>query len=516
MMEKTVKKEHIRSDRNKEEQKKPASLVRRVLLCVLACLCLFLAFPQLLPIRTAAEELMTAVDFPVRIDSGLQPPSDSPGLRYSESGEMLLGAYTNNRNNKMYLSLRDLAALLNGTEGQFEFELEEEQDGYVLTKGAPYTGIEVVIDPEAETLPGDHYDELGNLWDSEDQLLYESPAGAVRPEYEYLDYMINPLMIDGRETRFYSMQLSATRDLYVDPVDAQLMLDITLEFENGNVIRIDPSGFQIDLDAYEEDGYFDLFNGVVLGDATTGEILYGCKENNPDAIASTSKLMTYLVAAKYIMAGRISLDDKVILSENVGRLIDSGNGTLPMYTGQEVSLRDLISAMMLPSSNEAALAVAEYTAGSEEEFVRMMNETAGLLGLETARFYNASGLPDYSDTLIASARQNRMSAVDLFRLCTALLGKYPEVIGFASQKSMEAESFDYPLNNTNYLLYDMENCIGLKTGTTDEAGCCVAAAAKVPYADGEHILVAVVLGANSNLDRYQVPHLLFRWAETSR
>ena len=144
-----------------------------------------------------------------------------------------------------------------------------------------------------------------------------------------------------------------------------------------------------------------------------------------------------------------------------------------------------------------------------------MNETAGLLGLETARFYNASGLPDYSDSLIASVRQNRMSAADLFRLCAALLAKYPEVTGITSQKSMEVESFDYPLNNTNYLLYDMENCIGLKTGTTDEAGCCVAAAAKVPFADGDHILVAVVLGANSNLDRYQIPHLLFKWAEQS-
>ena len=488
---------------------------RTGMMCALLCLCISAVFLQLLPGRAAAEELMTAVDFPVRIDSGLQPPSDSPGLRYGENGEMLLGAYTNNRNNKMYLSLRDLAALLNGTEGQFEFELEEEQESYVLTRGIPYTGIEVVIDPEAETLPGDHYDELGNLWNSEEQLVYESPAGAVRPPYEYLEYMINPLMIDGLETRFYSMQLSSTRDLYVDPVDAQLMLDITLEIENGNLIRIDPTGFTIDLAAYEADGYFDLFNGVVLGDCTTGQILYGCKENNPDAIASTSKLMTYLVAARSIEAGRISLDDKVVLSENVGRLVDSGNGTLPMYTGQEVSLRDLISAMLLPSSNEAALAVAEHTAGSETEFVRLMNETAGLLGLGSARFYNASGLPDYSDTLIASVRQNRMSAADLFRLCAALLTKYPEVTGFTSQKTMEAESFDYPLNNTNYLLYDMENCIGLKTGTTDEAGCCVAAAAKVPFADGEHILVAVVLGANSNLDRYQVPHLLFRWAEQS-
>ena len=183
-----------------------------------------------------------------------------------------------------------------------------------------------------------------------------------------------------------------------------------------------------------------------------------------------------------------------------------------MYTGQEVLLRDLISAMMLPSSNEAALAIAEYVAGSEPAFVKLMNEMAEQLGLSTARFYNASGLPVYSDSLIASARQNRMSAADLFRLSAAIINKYPEISVFSSQKSMEPESFDYTITNTNNLLWNMEECFGLKTGTTDEAGCCVVAAAKVPLSDGVHTLIAVVLGGISNLDRFQIPELLFDWA----
>ena len=68
------------------------------------------------------------------------------------------------------------------------------------------------------------------------------------------------------------------------------------------------------------------------------------------------------------------------------------------------------------------------------------------------------------------------------------------------------------VENTNNLLYNLPGCIGLKTGTTDEAGCCLVAASKVQKDDGEHILIAVILGANSNIDRFQVPQLLLTWA----
>ena len=485
------------------------SRARRIVTALLI-LCLLMA--AALPKPAGAAELMTAVDFIVHIEGESQPPVDGPGIRYSESGDMLLGAYTNNRNNKMYLSLRDLAAVLNGTAGQFEFDLDKEQDSFFLNHGMSYTGIEVYIDPEAETIAGDHYDEMGNLFNAEDILVAESAASAERPDYEYLDYYINPLLIDGKESKYYSMQLSLKQDLYVDPVDAQLILGVTIEKESSGVLRIRPDGFHIDLAQYQEDGYFDLLNGVVLGNADTGEILFGCKADNPDAIASTSKLMTYLITARYLAAGKIGLDDTVTLSENVGALLDSGYGTLTMYAGDEFLLRDLIAAMLLPSSNEAALAVAEYVAGSEPAFVKLMNEMAEQLGLTTAKFYNASGLPVYSDSLIASARQNYMSASDLFRLSAAIVNKYPEISVFTSQKTMEPESFDYAITSTNNLLWNMDSCFGLKTGTTDEAGCCFVGAANVPLSDGNHTLIAVVLGANSNLDRFQIPELLFTWA----
>lgn len=438
---------------------------------------------------------------------GVVEPSISSGLT--------IGAYTNNRDNMMYLSVRDLAEILNGTRAQFQFALDQESWEYVITKGIPYTAPEIEPEPKPDMQEGFHEDEEGNILNEDDEIVWKAkPDLPERPEYEYLDMYINPLRVDGNEVKYYSYQLSLTQDLYMNPTDIQMMLGVTLTKEPGGVIRIETDrGFDVDITAYEQDGYFDFFNGVVVGDATTGEILYGYKADNVDAIASTSKLMTYLIAARYLENGRIHMDDKVVLSENVGALIDFGYGILPVYVGDEVMFKDLMAAMMLSSSNEAALAIAEHVAGSETEFVRLMNEMAELLGLETARFCNSNGLPEFSDSLIASVQENQMSAADLFRLSAAVLQKYPGITEFSAQKKMYCPSLDLELENTNHLLYNMTNCIGLKTGTTDEAGCCLVAATKVTKDDGVHDIIAIVLGANNNIDRYQVPQLLLTWAE---
>lgn len=335
-----------------------------------------------------------------------------------------------------------------------------------------------------------------------------------RPDSEYLELYINPLMVDGEEVRYYTYQLSSLQDLYMNVMDVQLMLGITIRQQDPrNWLIYTDRGALIDLAELTEEGFFDLFNGVALGDATTGELLYGCKENNPDAIASTSKLMTYMVVSRYLELGRISLDDVVTLSANVEALSQGGYGSIWVTAGQQVTVRDLIGAMLMVSSNESALALAEHVAGTEAEFVILMNEMAGILGLESAVFYNSHGLPDYADSLSASVRQNRMTAADLFRLSEAVLRKYPQITEYTSSKSMYLESFDYTAGNTNYLLFNMPNAIGLKTGTTDEAGCCLVAATRVAASDGDHILVAVVLGAVSNLDRYRIPQVLLTWGE---
>lgn len=453
------------------------------------------------PVRVQAQELMTAVDFYVCLDDASQP------------GAYMLGAYTNNRDNMMYLSVRDLAQIVSGTAAQYQFYLDPEQGTFVVEKGKTYEAPAFDPEPAPQMQQGWSIDENENILNENGEIVWEAhPGFPRRPNYEYLDMYINPLTVDGNNVKYYSYQLSLREDLYMNPIDVQLMLGITLVKEDSQTIRVyTDRGFDVDIEAYEQEGYFDFFNGVVLGDATTGEILYGFKEDNVDAVASTSKLMTYLIAARYLETGRVHMDDKVVLSDNVGALIDFGYGTLPMYAGQEVMFKDLLAAMLLPSSNESALAVAEHVAGSEEEFVRLMNDMAVRLGLSSARFYNASGLPLHSDSLTACTQQNQMTAADLFRLSAAVLQKYPEITSFTAQKTMDCSSLGYEVENSNHLLYNLPGCVGLKTGTTDEAGCCLVAAATVTKEDGEHILVAVILGADDNIDRFQVPHLLLTW-----
>ncbi len=461
--------------------------------------------------RIEAAELMVARDYSINVDAG-------------EVSELTVGAYTNGYDNKIFLSLTDLAKVLSGTSKQFNFAKDTEYDIYTITTGIPYeeptteeeTTAEGDTVQEPETNPGDYYDETGNLYDINGNLLQEAIVNEpiVRPDYEYLELYMNPLTIDGNSVRYYTYQLSILSDIYMNVLDIELALGITIEKTSDSSLHIyTDRGWNIDISEYEQDGFFDLSRGVVVGDATTGEILYGYKENNLNAIASTSKLMTYFITARYIELGKISMDDVVTISEECATLAQSGNGTLYMDIGQQITVRELIAATLIASSNESAMALAEYIAGTEDNFVIMMNEMAKIIGLDSAKFVNSNGLPDYSDSVMASRRQNQMTAADLFKLSAVILKKYPQIIEFTSCKEMYLSSFDYTISNTSQLLNNMTDAIGLKTGTTDEADCCLVGAVKTSASDGEHILVAITLGAESNIDRYQVPELLLTWAK---
>lgn len=460
--------------------------------------------------RVEAAELMAARDYSVSVDAG-------------EVSELTVGAYTNGYDNKIFLSLTDLAKVLSGTSKQFNFAKDTEYDIYTITTGTPYEEptteeetTEEETTQELETNPGDYYEETGNLYDINGSLIQETVVNdpVVRPDYEYLELYMNPLTIDGNSVRYYTYQLSILSDIYMNVLDIELALGITIEKTSDTSLNIcTDRGWSIDINEYEQDGFFDLSRGVVVGDATTGEILYGYKENNLNAIASTSKLMTYLITARYIELGKISMDDVVTISEECATLAQSGNGTLYMDIGQQITVRELIAATLIASSNESAMALAEYIAGTEKNFAVMMNEMAKIIGLDSAKFVNSNGLPDYSDSVMASRRQNQMTAADLFKLSSVILKKYPQITEFTSCREMYLSAFDYTISNTSQLLNNMPEAIGLKTGTTDEAACCLVGAIKVSASDGEHILVAVTLGAESNIDRYQVPELLLTWAK---
>ncbi len=119
---------------------------------------------------------------------------------------------------------------------------------------------------------------------------------------------------------------------------------------------------------------------------TRGKFFYSSKKDSKAAIASTTKLMTYLLVMEAIDAGKISMDDIVVLSKAVEEESYSEDYVIHMHEGQKATMTDLLEAMLVPSSNEAALALAEHVAGSEAAFVKMMNARAKKMGLTTAVF----------------------------------------------------------------------------------------------------------------------------------
>ena len=140
-----------------------------------------------------------------------------------------------------------------------------------------------------------------------------------------------------------------------------------------------------------------------------------------------------------------------------------------------IPVRELIIAMLLPSSNESAYAMAEYVSGTEEAFVERMKDKLDEIGVYDAELYNSHGLPVYEDNAYSSKNQNRMSAEDMFRVVCHIFGNYPEITDITSMKNYKLEYAGDTVKNTNGLLKNMKEVTGLKTGTTTKAGACLVA-----------------------------------------
>ncbi len=217
---------------------------------------------------------------------------------------------------------------------------------------------------------------------------------------------------------------------------------------------------------------------AILMDARTGEVLYEKSSRDRNAPASTTKIMTAILA---IESGR--LEDQVRVSL---RAAATRGSSMHLYAGQTLTLRELITGLLMRSGNDAAVAIAEHLAGSAEAFVAQMNLRARDLGATNTHFRNPHGL---------SAPGHYSSAYDL-----ALLARYalanPAFAAIVSSKEISIEWFDrrgrekdINLRNTNKLLWMLEEADGVKTGTTGEAGPCLVSSATRGY----HKLIAVVL-----------------------
>ncbi|BBB90805.1 MAG TPA: D-alanyl-D-alanine carboxypeptidase family protein [Methylomusa anaerophila] len=217
---------------------------------------------------------------------------------------------------------------------------------------------------------------------------------------------------------------------------------------------------------------------AVLMDAKTGQVLYEKQMNKKLPPASTTKILTALIALE---SGR--LDDMVRVSAKAAATAGS---SLHLFPGQMLTLKELVSGFLLRSGNDGAVAIAEHLAGSEDAFVAMMNQKAAALGASNSRFVNPHGLhnPNHLST-----------AFDLAWIARYALSNplFAEIVG-TKETSIEwldrrGRSQEGNVRNTNRLLWMLEEADGVKTGTTSQAGPCLVSSAT----RGNQKLIAVVL-----------------------
>ncbi|MEW9503282.1 D-alanyl-D-alanine carboxypeptidase family protein [Jeotgalibacillus marinus] len=223
-------------------------------------------------------------------------------------------------------------------------------------------------------------------------------------------------------------------------------------------------------------------DAAILIEASTGKVLY---EDNPDAllgIASMTKMMTEYLLLEAIAEGSVSWDDKYTVTNKTYEISqDLTLSNVPLQNGEAYSIHELYEAMVIKSANAAAIAIAETIAGSEANFVMMMNEKAEELGLEDFNFVNSSGLNNedmhgYHPEGTGLFDDSEMSARATAKLAQHLLIDFPEVLDTASipNKVFREGTDAIYMTNTNFMLssleFEYEGADGLKTGMTDFAG----------------------------------------------
>lgn len=246
--------------------------------------------------------------------------------------------------------------------------------------------------------------------------------------------------------------------------------------------------------AFGEINVNQYIKGAILGDMETGEVLYEFNTNEQLAIASITKLMTYLIMKEAIAAGGISLDDDVVISGHAAATEGSRFG---LKNGETIKLSMLTKGMLIVSGNDCATAIAEYVGKSEQNFVKMMNEKAAELGLMSASFVNPNGLPINDE----ETGQNHMSISDIYKLSRYILSKYPETIDITSQKELVVPERNFSKAATNPMFGIMEGIDGLKTGYTDKSGLCLVSTMPVTGSGQDFRLIAIIMGAQSHEDR---------------
>ena len=230
---------------------------------------------------------------------------------------------------------------------------------------------------------------------------------------------------------------------------------------------------------------------ALLMEAQTGKILYEKNTHESRACASITKVMTLLLVMEALDSGKIGLQDTVTASEHASSM---GGSDIWLEPGETMTVDDMLKATVIMSANDCAVALAEYVAGSEDEFVQQMNARAKELGMNETTFKNCNGLDE--DGHVTTAYDVALMSRELI--------KHEKIFDYTTQWIDHVRDGQTQLVNTNKLIKTYQGITGLKTGTTGKAGSCITATA----VRGNVSLIAVVLGSSSTDDRFSAASTL--------
>lgn len=245
----------------------------------------------------------------------------------------------------------------------------------------------------------------------------------------------------------------------------------------------------------KDDVLLESVSGILI-EANTGKIIYEKEKDKRVAVASMTKMVAQIIILEQVEAGKIKWSDVVTVSKNASEM---GGSQIYLQQGEKITIEDLMRGISMASGNDATVQMAEVISGSEEKFVKLMNQKVKKLGLKNTQFKNCTGLDEEG---------HYSSAYDMAMIARELVVNHPEILRFSSMYEdylREDTDNKFWLVNTNKLVRFYEGADGLKTGHTDAAGYCLAATAK---RNGLR-LIGIVLGVNdSKLRNAQAMELL--------
>ena len=225
---------------------------------------------------------------------------------------------------------------------------------------------------------------------------------------------------------------------------------------------------------------------ALLMEKQTGTVLFAQDEHTPREPASVTKIMTLLLVMEAIDSGALSYDDVVTGSAHAAGM---GGSQIWLKENEQMTVRDLLKAVCIVSGNDAAVALAEHLAGSEDAFVERMNARAQELGMNDTHFVNCTGLP---------AERHLTSACDIALMSRELILHHPDIRQFTTVWMDSLRGGESMLVNTNKLIRFYDGATGLKTGSTGSAGYCLSATAEKNGME----LIAVVLKGKTSDERF--------------